>query len=56
MGTGRNIWVKKETRRMRVFDDESYDNRCDESTSQSLNCVPNRLVIDSEDGEKIEHT
>lgn len=41
---------------MRVFDDESYDNRCDESTSQGLNCAPKPLVIDPEDDEKIEHT
>lgn len=49
------MWVKKEPRRMRVFD-ESYDDRCDESTSQGLNCAPKPLVIDPEDGEKIEHT
>ena len=38
-GMGRNIRVKKEiysTRRMRASDDESYDNRCDEFTSQGL--------------------
>jgi len=51
---GRNIRVKKG--RMRVSDDESYDNRCDESMSQGLNCGPKPLVIDPEDGEKIEHT
>ena len=43
---GRNIQVKKEicsTGRMRVSDDESYDSRCNESTSQGLNCRPNPL-------------
>ena len=56
---GRNIHVEKEicsTRRMRVSDYECYDNRCDESTSQGLNCGPKPLVIDPEDGERIEHT
>ena len=35
----RNIRIKKEkcsTRRMKVSDDEGYDNRCKESTSQDL--------------------
>ena len=40
---------------MRVSDDDSYDNRCDESTSQGLNCGPKPLVLDPEDGEQIEH-
>ena len=44
------------TWRMGVSDDESYDNRCDESTNQGLNCGPKPLTIDPEDGEKIEHT
>jgi hypothetical protein len=52
----RQIPCSSRPSRMRASDDESYDNRCNESTSQGLNCGLKPLVKDSEDMEKIEHT
>ena len=56
----RNIDIKREkcsTRRMRVTDDEGYDNRCDESTSQDLGInVTSHVRRTSEQRREEKHT